>query len=154
MGQRCRGWMELGTHIWHPPQIFLQGQMTSQRRESLGSRLSNALPKDELRVFLTGYNVLMVTYYVKKTTITCLPMIRHLFDTIIAVSADVKSGGIDPSKYNCWKQVPATITFLVDSPKLDRVEGGVGQWICVFTKPKVHHFTHFILCYSPFFRLS
>ena len=31
------GWI-LVTHIWHPPQIFLQGRMTSQRRESLGSR--------------------------------------------------------------------------------------------------------------------
>ena len=43
MGQ----WMDLGTRFWHPPQI-LQGRMTSsptwQRRESLGSRSSNALP--------------------------------------------------------------------------------------------------------------
>ena len=22
MGKRCRGWMDLGTHIWHPPHIF------------------------------------------------------------------------------------------------------------------------------------
>ena len=27
----CRRWMDLETHIWHPPQIFLQGRMTSQR---------------------------------------------------------------------------------------------------------------------------
>ena len=44
MVQRCRGWMDLGTHIWHPPHILLQGRTTSQRRESLGSRSSNALP--------------------------------------------------------------------------------------------------------------
>ena len=25
--------MDVGTHIWHPPQIVLQGQMTSQREE-------------------------------------------------------------------------------------------------------------------------
>ena len=35
--------VDLGTHIWHPPQIFLQGRMTSQKRESLESRSSNAL---------------------------------------------------------------------------------------------------------------
>ena len=29
---------------WHLPQIFLQGQMTSQMRESLGLRLSNTFP--------------------------------------------------------------------------------------------------------------
>ena len=37
------GLVDLGTHIWHPPQIFLQGRMTSQKRESLESRSSNAL---------------------------------------------------------------------------------------------------------------
>ena len=26
--------MDLGTHIWHPPHIFLQGQMTSQREKA------------------------------------------------------------------------------------------------------------------------
>ena len=35
--------VDLGTHIWHPPQIFWQGRMTSQKRESLESRSSNAL---------------------------------------------------------------------------------------------------------------
>ena len=43
MGLVVDGSMDLGIHIWHPPQIFLQGWMTSQRereRESLGSRLA------------------------------------------------------------------------------------------------------------------
>ena len=44
MGVVVDGSMDLGTHIWHPPQIFLQGRMTSQRRESLGLRSSNTLP--------------------------------------------------------------------------------------------------------------
>ena len=44
MGLVMDGSMDLGTHIWHSPQIFFQGRMTSQRRESLGSRSSNALP--------------------------------------------------------------------------------------------------------------
>ena len=35
------GSMDLGTHIWHPPQTLLQGRMKSQReRESLGSTKS------------------------------------------------------------------------------------------------------------------
>ena len=31
MGLVVDGSMDLGTHIWHPLQIFLQGRMTSQR---------------------------------------------------------------------------------------------------------------------------
>ena len=37
-------WMDLGMCVWHPSQIFLQGWMTSQRREILRSRSSNTLP--------------------------------------------------------------------------------------------------------------
>ena len=39
--------------------------------------------KAKLGVFLTGHTVAMVAYYVKKASITCSPMIRHLFDKII-----------------------------------------------------------------------
>ena len=34
MGLVVDGSMDLGTHIWHPLQIFLQGQMTSQRERA------------------------------------------------------------------------------------------------------------------------
>ena len=34
MGLDMDGSMDLGTHIWHPLQIFLQGQMTSQRERA------------------------------------------------------------------------------------------------------------------------
>ena len=34
MGLVVDGSMDLGTHIWHPPQIFLQGWMTSQRERA------------------------------------------------------------------------------------------------------------------------
>ena len=40
-------------------------------------------------VFLTGYIVAMVTYYVTKIIITCSPMIGHLFDTFILTSTDI-----------------------------------------------------------------
>ena len=45
--------------------------------------------KLKLRVFLTGYTVAMVTYYVTKIIITCSPMIGHLFDTFILTSTDI-----------------------------------------------------------------
>ena len=44
--------------------------------------LSNNHLKLNLGVFLT-VSVAMVTYYVKRTTMTYLTMIWHLFDTII-----------------------------------------------------------------------
>ena len=34
MGLVVDGSMDLGTHIWHPPQIFLKGRMTSQRERA------------------------------------------------------------------------------------------------------------------------
>ena len=34
MGLVVDGSMDLGTHIWYPPQIFLQGRMTSQRERA------------------------------------------------------------------------------------------------------------------------
>ena len=34
MGLVVDGSMDLGTHMWHPPQIFLQGRMTSQRERA------------------------------------------------------------------------------------------------------------------------
>ena len=44
--------------------------------------------KVKLGVFLTGYTVSIVTYYVEKMTKTCLSMSRHLFDSIVTVSTD------------------------------------------------------------------
>ena len=42
----------------------------------------------ELRLFLTGYTVAMVTCNVQKMAITCLPAIGHLFDFIIVGSTE------------------------------------------------------------------
>ena len=44
--------------------------------------------KLKLAVFLTGYTVAMVTGYVKKIFMTCLPMFGHSFGTIVIVSTD------------------------------------------------------------------
>ena len=56
-----------------------------------------------LGVLLTGSTVAMVTYYIGKLTMTCLPMIRHFYDTIIVVSADKETGSNVPSKYKYWE---------------------------------------------------
>ena len=75
MGQRCRGCMDLGTHIWHPLQVFLQGQMTSQKRESLGSRSSNALHNLLLLLALiySSFNGILQTHNVTFfVTLSCL----------------------------------------------------------------------------------
>ena len=42
MGLVVDGSMDLGTHIWHPPQIVFAGadDITKRERESLGSRLA------------------------------------------------------------------------------------------------------------------
>ena len=50
-------------------------------------------------VFLTGYDVAAVTYYVEKTTITCSPFMPFLLFQLI------KSGSIDKSNYKCWKMM-------------------------------------------------
>ena len=50
MGLVVDGSMDLGTHIWHPPQIFLQGRMTSQRERAWDRVTSNAL--SNLRLLL------------------------------------------------------------------------------------------------------
>ena len=42
----------------------------------------------ELRVFLPGHNVAMVTYYVMKRATTCSPIVGQLFDTMIVASSD------------------------------------------------------------------
>ena len=39
--------------------------------------------KLNLRVYLTNYTIAVVAYYVKKMVVTCLPMIKHWFDTVI-----------------------------------------------------------------------
>jgi len=44
--------------------------------------------KLNLRVFLAGHTVAMVTYSVMKVITTCLPIIGQIFDTIIVASID------------------------------------------------------------------
>ena len=44
--------------------------------------------KLQLRVFLGGYTVAMVTYCVTKMIPTSSPMIRQFFDTMIVASSD------------------------------------------------------------------
>ena len=44
--------------------------------------------KAEIKVSLAGYTVTMVTSYITKMTITCLPVTGHLFDTIVVASTD------------------------------------------------------------------
>ena len=44
--------------------------------------------KLQLRVFLRGHTVAMVTYCVKKMMTTCSPMIGQFFDTMIVASSD------------------------------------------------------------------
>ena len=44
--------------------------------------------KAEIKVFLAGHSVAMVTYYVTKMIPTCSPMIGQLFDTMIVASID------------------------------------------------------------------
>ena len=55
---------------------------------SPSSFLSYSHVKVKLSLFLTGHTVAMVTYNVKKMTITCLHMFRLVFDTIIVVSSN------------------------------------------------------------------
>ena len=47
----------------------------------------------KLGVFLTGYTVAILTYYVGETTIACSPMFRHLFDVIIVCLTDKEEYG-------------------------------------------------------------
>ena len=52
-------------------------------------RILNYKPlKLQLRVFLVGHTVAMVTYYVMKRTTTCSPIVGQLFDTMIVASSD------------------------------------------------------------------
>ena len=44
--------------------------------------------KPQLRVFLAGYTVAMVTYYVMERTKTCSPIVGQFFDTMIVASSD------------------------------------------------------------------
>ena len=44
--------------------------------------------KLQLRVFLAGHTVAMVTYYVMKRTTTCSPIVGQLSDTMIVESND------------------------------------------------------------------
>ena len=45
-------------------------------------------PKLQLRVFLAGNTVAMVTYCVTKIIKTCSPMVGQFFDTMIVASSD------------------------------------------------------------------
>ena len=44
MGQRCRGWMDLETHIWHPPRIFLQGRTSITKKREPGIQIIDCTP--------------------------------------------------------------------------------------------------------------
>ena len=44
--------------------------------------------KLQLRLFLAGHTVAMVTYYVMERTTTCSPIIGQCFDTMIVASSD------------------------------------------------------------------
>ena len=57
--------------------------------------------KLNLGLFLTDYIVVMVTYKVEKTAITCSPMITHFCLIQLSLYQIIKSRSIDPSKYNC-----------------------------------------------------
>ena len=50
--------------------------------------LKYELLKLQLRVFLAGHSVAMVTYYVTKLIPTCSPVIGQCFDTMIVASSD------------------------------------------------------------------
>ena len=52
---------------------------------SLSSFLSECHLKIILGMFLSGYTVAMVTYYVKTSFMTCSSMIWHFCDTILNV---------------------------------------------------------------------
>ena len=55
---------------------------------SPSSFLSYKHLKLKLRVFLTGYIVVVVTSDVKKITTICLPVTGHLLDTIFVAATD------------------------------------------------------------------
>lgn len=57
--------------------------------------------KLNLGLFLTDYIVVMVTYKVVKTAITCSPIITHFCLIQLPLYQIIKSHSIDPSKYNC-----------------------------------------------------
>ena len=44
--------------------------------------------KLQLRVFLAGHTVAMVTYYVMTSTTTCSPIVGQPFDTMIVALSD------------------------------------------------------------------
>ena len=46
--------------------------------------------KLQLRVFLAGHTVAMVTYYVMERTTSCSPIVGQFFDTMIVASSDKK----------------------------------------------------------------
>ena len=50
--------------------------------------LNYKLLKLELRMFLAGHTVAMVTYYVMERTRSCSPVIGECFDTMIVASSD------------------------------------------------------------------
>ena len=57
--------------------------------------------KPQLRKFLAGHTVAMVTYYVMERTTICSPIIGQCFDTMIAASSDKE-----------WLQWPIEILVL------------------------------------------
>ena len=53
----------------------------------------------------------MVTHYVKKITITCSQIFRHIFETMIVVTSD-KKGSIILSKNKFWKVMETSASRL------------------------------------------
>ena len=64
--------------------------------------------KLQLRVFLAGHTVALVTYYVMERTTSCSPIVGQFFDTMIAHQA-IKSGYNDPRKSKCRKLFGTTL---------------------------------------------
>ena len=61
-------------------------QFSNKKWGSPSSFFSYYSLKLNLKVFSTGHIVAMVTCYIKRMTVTCLPMIRHLHYTVIVLS--------------------------------------------------------------------
>ena len=66
--------------------VLCLSQFSNKKWGSSISFLSYKHLKLKLRVFLAGHVVALVTCYIKRMTATCLPMIWHLYKTIIVAS--------------------------------------------------------------------
>ena len=66
--------------------LLCLSKLDNKKLGSLRSFLSYKHLKLELRVSKASHIVAMVTCYIKRMNATCLPMIWHLYDTIIVAS--------------------------------------------------------------------